>query len=146
MKIKKLIIIVLAAATATSTAITANIDNSSVWGNVFIGLTSSLLVVLLLEIVNAIYSRYAFSKLEGTYKRIKITEVTKDTQPNGIYNDLTEGYNINNVDSEITLKYNGEGEYTGEANYLEGAVSFNINIDINTKTRKIQTLGYTQYK
>jgi ABC-type transport system involved in multi-copper enzyme maturation permease subunit len=106
------------------------------WKNVFIGFLASFLTVLLIEIINVIYNCRMLSKLKGTYKRIKITNVSGQKQPDGgVYDDLTERYNTQKVNSEIRLKYNGEGEYIGTASYEEGEVEFTINLNrSNPKT------------
>jgi hypothetical protein len=109
---------------------------SDVLKNIFIGLFASFLTVLLIEIVNKIYDHMTLSKLDGAYKRIKITNVSDQKQPNGgVYEDLTERYITRKVKPEINLEYKGEGEYIGTAFYEEGEVEFTINLNkLNPKT------------
>ena len=130
MKINKLIILIFAILTLISIIAILTIHENSDWKNIFIGLVASFFAILLIEIVNAIYDWKKISKLKGTYERIKITNISGQKQPDGgIYNDLTEEYNANAVNSKIDLKYKGEGEYFGTAFYEKGEVEFTINLN-----------------
>jgi len=46
-----------------------------------------------------------FKYLEGTYKRTKIFEKDHSKLTDNVYNDLTEIYETENVNSECTLNY-----------------------------------------
>jgi hypothetical protein len=103
--------------------------------NILVGILSSSITILILEIVLRIQDYEKYSYLRGNYKRIKfengLDERNKETDRK--YEDITNRYlNINPL---TELKYRGDGKYEGEIEYEEGNTIFTIEINLkNTRT------------
>ncbi|TWI95857.1 hypothetical protein JN11_04132 [Mucilaginibacter frigoritolerans] len=97
--------------------------------DILIGLFTSSLVVLVIELMNWIYEKNKLSKLTGKYSRIKITEENLSITSGDPYKDMTRAYKEKSVNVAVTLNYRGEGEYVGTAFYEKGKVKFTINLD-----------------
>jgi hypothetical protein len=112
------------------------------WKSILLGISSSSLVVFVIETVASIKDYYRLANLSRTYKRIKITNTLDNRHPNGIYEDMTQRYIDKGVGTKISLTYKGDGEYVGEAFYEEGKVILTIYLD---KTNPKTGTGTYQY-
>lgn len=97
--------------------------------SILFGIASSSFVVFIVESIAAIHERKRLAILGKTYERVKITRALDDRNPDGIYEDMTQRYLDAGINSIITLKYKGGGEYTGEAFYEQGKKTFTICLD-----------------
>lgn len=115
---------------------------SDILKNVFIGLISSLLLLILIEIRDLVRDANTFGKLAGKYRRTEIHQVDYDKKVDSKYNSMMEAYNKEGVETKITLQYKGEREYYFEAEYFEGKVL--AHFFINQTNPKIGK-GHYQY-
>ena len=127
--------------TVTTFVIAICITNND-WKNILFGIASSSFVVFVIEAVSSIKDYYKLANLSRIYKRIKITNTLDNRHPNGVYEDITQRYIEKDIEKKISLTYNGDGEYFGEAFYEEGKVSITICLD---KTNPKTGTGTYQY-
>jgi len=138
--IAALLIIVIASVIGFE--ITCNSDAK----NIYIGIFSSSIVVLLLEIIAFFRDRYKYSFLDGIYQRQIITDKQILPINDSIYKDMTQSYKDDNVPDKIKLVYSGDGEYKGTAEYNEGKVEIVINLNADNRNVGTGTYQFTSKK
>ena len=97
--------------------------------NLLIGLLASSLVVLLIEAITYLMNINRYSYLSGKFERIKIFNKLDQRDGDIIYEDITKRYDETKVNKDIHIKDNGEGRFSGEANYEEGKQAFELFLD-----------------
>ena len=146
MKTKNRIIIaallIIVIASVIGFEITCNSDAK----NIYIGIFSSSIVVLLLEIIAFFRDRYKYSFLDGIYQRQIITDKQILPINDSIYKDMTQSYKDDNVPDKIKLVYSGDGEYKGTAEYNEGKVEIVINLNADNRNVGTGTYQFTSKK
>jgi hypothetical protein len=97
--------------------------------DVGIGLFSSALTVLLIELSIIERDKKKLGYLRGSYKRTEIKNRLdfRDAKTDTRYEDITTKYS--NVDPVIDLDYMGAGKYSGLIHYNEGDAVFNFMLD-----------------
>ncbi|MFN3406025.1 MAG: hypothetical protein ACK40G_18160 [Cytophagaceae bacterium] len=98
--------------------------------NVAIAIFSSGLFALFIETGNYLYDINQFGYLRGKWIRNKFFHRNGKTTEIG-YDDLTERYNQNNINPNISLEYKGDGQYHGNAFYEEGTKTFILLLNKN---------------
>ncbi|HEY6504375.1 MAG TPA: hypothetical protein VIZ28_10400 [Chitinophagaceae bacterium] len=115
-------------------------DKYSDTKNILIGIISSVILILIIEVRDLIRDNSIYGHLDGPYKRQDIFNIdgtkTSDTKYVSMMNDYRD------VLSEIKLKYVGAREYKCEIYYKEGITKATFFIDITNN--KIAT-GKYQY-
>lgn len=99
--------------------------------NISVSIFSSTFVVAVIEAVGIIRDNSKFSFLKGDYVRTKITNKLDNRNVDGSYEDITKRYFDKDINSEISLNYQGSGKYKGTIFYEEGEAEFTIYIDKN---------------
>lgn len=117
-------------------------EYSDILKNILIGLISSLLLLILIEIRDLVKDSNTFGILAGKYNRIEIYQVDHDKKVDSKYISMMGDYNREGVETKITLQYKGEREYYFEAEYFEGKVL--AHFFINQTNLKIGK-GHYQY-
>lgn len=101
------------------------IEVSNAWQNILLGVLSSLLLVVVFNIIQAAKDYSKFNYLVGKFKRIRFYEFNQSAQDT--YVERSNYYK--SLDEHITFKYRGSGVFTGRAEYSEGIIYFEISLD-----------------
>lgn len=88
--------------------------------NVLFNIFSSVIVILIIELIVLFRDWFKYSSLQGTYRRIKIFSVDEKKEADSKYVDMSQTYIDNKVNPEIYLGYVGDGKYQGYAFYDKG--------------------------
>ena len=105
-----------------------------------LALLSSGLFALLIEISLYVNDVWKYSFLEGKWVREKFLNRNDKTSDSN-YDDYTDN-RYKNINPEIILKYNGDGEYSGIVHYELGRVDFVLSI---RKNNLLNAFGTYQY-
>lgn len=146
MKLKNLTVIVILSAVAIFSLAVNNCICDADTRNIFIGIFSSSVVVLIIELISFLRDWLKYSTLRGTYKRRVITNRLDQRTPDSIYEDMTAKYNQININPTIELKYKGEGEYAGIVYYEEGTAKITINLNQDNPNTGTGTYQYIEKK
>jgi hypothetical protein len=93
---------------------------SDIIKEILIGIVSAIILLLLLEIRNAIKDRKVYGYLKGKYKRVDIFEIDSEKKSDTKYKSMNFLYA--NVNSLITFHYKSDRKYEFEVEYKEGQV------------------------
>jgi hypothetical protein len=113
--------------------------------NIALSVFSSGVFAFLVELGFFLNDLNRFSFLRGNWRRKNFFNRNEKTSGIG-YDDLETRYSPDKVDPNISLKYMGDGEYHGSANYEEGKKAFIILIDKSNILAASGTYQYTNTK
>lgn len=113
-----------------------------------VGLLSSSIVVLLIEIISYSRDLLRFSYLRGKFRRVEIqNKLDAAAAKSGKdYEDITARYVAGQICPTIKIKHLGEGRFSGSAHYEEGKVKFDLLLDTLNPAHGFGTYQYTAKK
>ncbi len=143
---KTIIISLIALITIITVILALNTSSklSDLTVNILIGIYTSSIVVLILEIITFLKNSNRYGFLNKKYKRIKIYNKLSDKKNDTIYEEITSRYHENNINSLIKIKHHGDGRFSGSAYYEEGKVKFDVFLDSTNPSFGLGTYQYIE--